>query len=683
MDLLLGGADSSAGEEEGPANAWEDALARVGEPEPYVAGSGWATALANIPEGSGSGSEEHGDGSNSAPDAPPDAGEDEVEVAPEGAEDGPLAIIAALPSRVDALGISSRRIPDENLDQIELKCCMHYVRDKVHIGSLAAEANRLGVDRNKLRANRTLSAAASVDFERRSWASVEEGVRKQAEAGRCSLKVDLEAYTYDGVDLTVGTRTRPGAVCNFDVPALADEPAAHELAVAEVKDHIEQMPDEVDIAKAKLLNSTHTILMMVGVGSTNVILQGESCTWVQSLDRNTAENIRAATEALNMGAAETRAEFARRLRLVATDAASYNLRAERDSRDDGTVLIHLLCNAHVLAGIHTKVYCFCSDTISGMQKTSGSLMGGGTMRNFRKALRRVLARDLKLIHQAPSEDAMAYKRTTLDLFLGDTVDRGHLRAVVSRCASGDWRKPNTFEYLVTDGEGRVEVLKKLYTHFVPAVCAHAPKKFPQSRWTGADLAVADLGILACIHGLLGRAYQEFMDRYFPSGAKSGGVGMPGLDGTGIPWALAIAGESAPPPAQISEHSAEAQRRNRGVALTWTTSPSVCMDLAIVAIALRPMHRYMCREIDMSSALWGTAQADARIGKLRETSDIREFFVDSQWPVLAAAIGETTACACVKSQTCTTQHGTTRGPTVGSRCTVAINCSRCYRGRALA
>ena len=480
----------------------------------------------------------------------------------------------------------------------------------------------------------------SVEFERRAWAAIEDNARRQGESGKARLKVFLEVFSYDGVDLRLGTRAKPGQVGEFDVPAVADDEGAGDAVAAEVRAYIDTQPNEKDVALSKLLNSQHSVLMMFDVGGKNLVLQGESMTWVQSLDRNTAENLRAAVEELSMSSSLTRAAFARRVRLAITDAAGYNIRAERNARDDGTLLIHLLCSAHVLAGIHNEVYAFGALTVSRVQKTAASLQGGGEMRRLRTAMRKVIARSLVLIHQAPDDGALAYKHMLLDMFLGTDFRHAHLRAVVSRCASGDWRRTDRFEYLVTGDETRVQVLKLLFEHFVPTLCAHAPRTFPRSRWTGAELALADVGMMAGIHGLLQRTYQTYMTTNFPTAAKKTGAPEGGEDEGGNPFAVAIpdaaGGEPTAPP---SEYSAEAQRHNRGVAVGWVSSPFVLRDLATMAHVLQPMHRYMCKEIEMSSALWTTAQASACIERLQDEGDVRTFFEGSSWPVLIAASGD--------------------------------------------
>ena len=146
LDTVSSSADSGAEEEGAPANAWDNALADVSDDESDGVGGQWADALAVVPdEGSGSGGEAQGVIVGEGPQSEAteeSSGEGAVAPHPDA-----LALVPAIVPSVGTLSVLSRRTPDEDLDQAELRCCTHYVLDKVHIGSLSAEASQLGVDR--------------------------------------------------------------------------------------------------------------------------------------------------------------------------------------------------------------------------------------------------------------------------------------------------------------------------------------------------------------------------------------------------------------------------------------------------------------------------------------------------------------------------------------------------------
>ena len=516
------------------------------------------------------------------------------------------------------------------------KAACHYVRDKVHIGNLAAESSFLGASRTKLRGERTLAAGLLTQLEKQAWAHIERAVvaHKKANAG-VRLRCYVEAFMFDGVDLSVATRRQADLGNSYDVPLEPElSPEERLEAVRDLEDHLSTLPLLREQGPAKLLNSQHCASMLISVDHRHLVLEGETVTWLQVLDRNTGETVRRALAEICMTNEDARGEFERVIRVSMSDSAGYNLRAEKHSRDASVSRIHLLCDAHIVAGVHQKVNSLLSVGISGMVKASLSLQGGGTISVFRRCLRRVLARDLVLIRDRPSADAMAYKEAMMDLFLGDKLQNAQVRAVVGRCASGDWRRRGRFEYLATGAETRAEVLKLLYTHLVPAIVGHAPRTFPQHRWTGADLALQDYGLLCLIHDLFGSAYREFMENF--GGLEQHpqpGEDDVGMEGEGDAGRLGEAGIG-----QEDLRYRDAKRHYRGAAWQWASSPVRDRDLVLAATVVRPMNTYMVQEIAAAAAISMTKATHERLQTMLATGNLKGFLESARWPLLEAALG---------------------------------------------
>ena len=203
-----------------------------------------------------------------------------------------------------------------------------------------------------------------------------------------------------------------------------------------------------------------------------------------------------------------------------TDAASYNVRAERHSAEGHTVVFHILCDVHVLSGIHSKVFSLGARTISGMTKLRLFLQGTGQMHKFRRALRVVLRDRLRLVYTRPSEEAIAFKEAVLQQLCGSDIGKAHLRTVLSRCASGDWRQTDCFEFWAMPGQNKRDVLRFLFRHLVPALAGRRPATFPQHRWTGAEHSLRDVGLLAAVHNLLEPVYEEYLRANFGGAAAA-------------------------------------------------------------------------------------------------------------------------------------------------------------------
>ena len=516
---------------------------------------------------------------------------------------------------------------------------VHYTKDKLHIGSLTAEAAFLKIDRNALREHRVLSAGLVAELERQAWARVEDYIVAQKGQPGVRLRVHLEAYMYDGVDLTLKTRRKADLGSSFEVPLDPDEDDEDRLRVRdEIIEHLWSLPETTEDGPAKLLNSQHGVAMLVTMGETHHVLQGEVVTWVQCMDRYTGETLKQALRKLCMSTEDGPMAFERRIRLSITDAAGYNTRAEKYSGQPGAAKLHFLCDTHVLAGLHTKTFNLLSGPVDGMIKTSLCLQGAGTMGFFRRSLRKVLAEKLVLIREEPPDDAKEHTRAMLDLYLGSDMQHAVLRATLSRLASGDWRKKDRFEFLVTGRETKSEVYRMLCEFLVPALVGHAPRTFPRHRWTGAELAVADLGLLAVVHDLLGATFKDWIACYGGTVDDAGGPAGMGLEAEGSRAQGAAVGNAADP------RSAEAKRAYRGVALAWVKGRDRDRDLAVVKRIMEPMSTYMVKEIAGASAL---AESEATMKRLQAAlgeGDLNGFLQSGRWPVLEAAL-------CTKDKDC--------------------------------
>ena len=501
----------------------------------------------------------------------------------------------------------------------------HYLDKKVHIGSVSAEAAQLGLDRKEVRRCRLLCAGLTRTLEREFWSSIEHRILGM-DAERVEFLCYVEIFTYDGVDLTMKTMQSAGLGADFAVPEGddGDDPATIK---AELQDFLGRQNLDLEKGPAKLLNSLHSVAVLISLDGRPMILQMEASTPLQCVDRNTGETIRQAMAEIRLGGEELRDRCSRRVRLVTTDKAGYNLRAERHFlRSDDTGLLHFICDVHCMANIHQRVYGLCDGTVSGMQKVALSLQTGGTMCVWRKALRRVLVRQLVLVREEPSADAKAYRDMILDTFCGTDIELASLRAVLCKCASGDWRQPGIFQYLAAPGERRVDVLKMLLKHFVPAIAAHAPATFPKHRWTGAKKSIRDQGLLAGMHNLLHSTYREFLSLIESRGDRA--PADPVVDGAQAPAGQMPDGPEGPPV------TAEAKRAYRGAAISWIEGAPVARDLVMIATVLGPMTHQMEKLIESSSALSTTMQESARLSMA--DVGIREAMCQSDWPLMQAA-----------------------------------------------
>jgi len=368
--------------------------------------------------------------------------------------------------------------------------------------------------------------------------------------------------------------------------------------------------------------------MLVRFRGRLAVVRGSTLSWLQVCDRNTGENYKACLDEQFIGDLTNVQAFRRRVRLACTDAAGSNGRTERHIMDSrpGWEHIHMHCRVHVVAGIHTKVYSIPSveQGVSGMISVALALAAAGEMSSFRHAVRRTLRRKLRIVDGlALAADAVQFRALVMRTFLGESPQDRSLAMVLERCAPGDWRDPS-FVYVRVGNESRQDVLRLLFTQFVPALFGSCPNSFPRSRWTGAEKTFRDIGLPLNIHNLLADSYMEYMCERHDEEAGEHGGGAQADDwegGDASQRALPIACQEVvvydgPPEGPHDDRGqdrplvgrtwAEQNKQHRGKAKEWLQSEPATRVLLQAAVH-RPLMRLLAQELELSSGLWETKQ----------------------------------------------------------------------------
>jgi hypothetical protein len=206
--------------------------------------------------------------------------------------------------------------------------------------------------------------------------------------------------------------------------------------------------------------------------------------------------------------------------------------------------------------------------ISGLIAYARSLQGGGYMGAFPEALMTVLRERLVVTPIAPLPlEAVRYRDTILELYVGVEPQQAPLRQALCRLASGDWRR-SEFVYQTDGPESLEDVLGLLWKEFVPRALSRQPYVWPRHRWTGFARSLADAGLLIGIHQLLLPTYQKFLAMHF--GLRKGVVAAEerGAPGGASAEGGADDGRGASGSVDQGAHWAEANRANRGEAHRW-------------------------------------------------------------------------------------------------------------------
>eukprot|EP00971_Amphidinium_carterae_P101796 2014786-Amphidinium_carterae.6 len=195
--------------------------------------------------------------------------------------------------------------------------------------------------------------------------------------------------------------------------------------------------------------------------------------------------------------------FKFRLRTLALDQGSANVPAEasiKNLRSECGGAWHnaiFPCCAHIISGCFKRTFDgLMESSITGLIRTAMSILEGGKMMTFRKALLAELqSRPVKLIKAPLSAEAKKHFESDLHL-----------------ACSGDIRSYE-LEHVACAGQGVADVgfvrsLKE--TILVPILTQTQPGIFPRHRWTGSEESIRWFCVLSHIHQLLKPTHQRFL-----------------------------------------------------------------------------------------------------------------------------------------------------------------------------
>ena len=160
--------------------------------------------------------------------------------------------------------------------------------------------------------------------------------------------------------------------------------------------------------------------------------------------------------------------------------------------------------------MYKKVFDLVDEQVCGVVNTALALRTPGGMARFRTCLREEISSRLEIKEGFPPVAARDYKRKVLQVFAAHGVNVVRRRALLALAPNGDWRS-NRVEFYkggqhLTD---RSAIEEHVSSGLVMALAAAQPHQYNRSKWTGSDIAVDDLAIFECVHGLLAPTFARF------------------------------------------------------------------------------------------------------------------------------------------------------------------------------
>ena len=333
------------------------------------------------------------------------------------------------------------------------------------------------------------------------------------------------------------------------------------------------------------------------------------------------------------------------MRLVCSDRYKAQFGAERllTSCRPKWWRLHLGCEIHMSTASQAKGLLLVDRAIAGTIRLALSLRLGGWMRIFRQCMLEEILETLDIQEGSCSEDAAAHRKACLMVFLGAGSRRRQMQGILSCLPNGDWRLTDRVQVYLRAGAAhtREQVAVLVAKGLLHTLAGTAVRIFNRKRWTNNDLAINQLGLLQCCHGLLRRVYTRWLvacgykgsltagregscDEVAPllplafDAAQVAGLGL-GLDseveaqpveqvdpvdadGDGHREA-----ESSDAKRVEDDSFAEQNARNRLAALTWLNGEPLA-ELLVVRLVMEPSMAVLRRQLAIASDRWERQQA---------------------------------------------------------------------------
>eukprot|EP00971_Amphidinium_carterae_P094939 1878449-Amphidinium_carterae.4 len=512
------------------------------------------------------------------------------------------------------------------LDADILKLQAHYVAAKdYHHASLVLKAQELCISRFVLQSKLLRLSAGHFVWNRLQRCLAEQHITHQLASPALVLYIDYMSYDETPMKTSVLDQLQVGGDGSWGHDKSFDMGTSTKDGLITVSTS----------GTAKLLQARQMFCMVLKVGRGHIKLYGESPCHLSVMEKSNAATLAEALQRLS-GTSMCSERFALKTRLCTVDKHPANLVCERSlplMRDSGWQSFVQPCEIHATARAFTKTYDHLMPTdVSGCIHVALALRS--SMPTWRVCLQQEINSKMKLVFGHPPPEANIYKSELIRVFISTGSKVLQHKLLAARLPSGDWQRRDELQiYLPMHFKGKVSrsaISKSVESAITSLVASQRPHLFARHRWTGADLAIEELGRLEGLCRLLGSTFRRLCDVLGKSSARtqpqattsstmvssstSSTAPLQGVPSSSaeVPIASASTQEGAPDSSVVNceaeekHRSAELHSHDRAKGLQWLEQKPFG-HLVLMRLSMAPLLKLLALQLEMSGWAWEQKQ----------------------------------------------------------------------------
>lgn len=489
-----------------------------------------------------------------------------------------------------------------------------HVAQTAHVRSVAVVATDTGADPRKVQRVRTRLGAASLHIARYEVLQMINDLSTVVLRGGGRLISISSRVRFDETPLRIRGKVKDNILEGLPRDMLVDQMA---LAASET----------VEAAPTKLVQFEWGVSILFCYNGSYHQVAFSAPVNIAVVDKATAEVYKELCRRNLPNMRNLEGRFGRVQRLLTTDGDAACAKAGRAQAVEERFVGHLrlTCDVHKTSHVAQRVDSLASLEVTGMVNLALSLQAPGAMRDFRKHLRKYLSSTVVRLAGSPSAAADRHRIAILDMYCPPIRGRPQKqlkRAIVAALANGDYRETGQVQhYCQGCCQNEAETKLKFVSVFTNLLAGRAPRVFPRSRWTGADECLRWLGLVASIHGLLGKVYPAWaaaMGTKLPKSAadpgqasflQGGDMVVESEDADAFAaWGAVADTATAPGAATAPDEAAQAGdfremlRGYRQRGLGFVVAPHR-PKLVMLSVVLLPQQRLMSNYLSVSGLAW--------------------------------------------------------------------------------